>query len=520
MLGEAITRRLTRRSFLAGLGATTALPILAACQPQVVERIVEKPVIQKETVVVERVVEKEKLVEKPIEVEKEVTRVVEKVVEVETEKIVEKVVEKPVQVVEERVVVATPLPPEPVTLVVLYPGNLEAPENAPIKQVYDDFAATNSYISWDVRSLPGGSDWDRLARTSIAAGEPVDMVSINGQFLRAWVRDNLVLELSTFADLRDVLNRAGHIAFRNLLMPEPGREYMVTGAVTGGTAVCVWYYNSLLYDKAGVAIPETTGDLIESVPAFKDLGAAPWVHPAGDPWWNPLLVMWIQPMVVDNKPIVFTEDTQRGKVPYDSPEWIETFRILQELHTTEVLLKGSSALHYNDSNNLFMTGKSATSYNGSWSLGAYADPPADAEFELHITGLPLAAGAPFAQPLIVCGSYAVPAFSKHTDEVFKFFHYITDPEIDERVTQAMQRPSPRLESNTVITNPLQPEIQPWYKNGIVPLDWLWEPEITTEVQNNVQTLLKGEISPEDVSRALRAKHEQLVRENRSYFEQT
>ena len=36
----------------------------------------------------------------------------------------------------------------------------------------------------------------------------------------------------------------------------------------------------------------------------------------------------------------------------------------------------------------------------------------------------------------------------------------------------------------------------------------------------MQTLLKGEISPEDVSRALRAKHEQLVRENRSYFEQT
>ena len=50
--------RLTRRSVLAGLGAISALPFLAACQPQVVEKIVEKPVEKVVTQVVERVVEK------------------------------------------------------------------------------------------------------------------------------------------------------------------------------------------------------------------------------------------------------------------------------------------------------------------------------------------------------------------------------------------------------------------------------------------------------------------------------
>jgi ABC-type glycerol-3-phosphate transport system substrate-binding protein len=54
-----MTRGLTRRTFLAGLGATAALPLLAACQPEVVE--VEKEVVV--TQIVEKVVEVEKMME-------------------------------------------------------------------------------------------------------------------------------------------------------------------------------------------------------------------------------------------------------------------------------------------------------------------------------------------------------------------------------------------------------------------------------------------------------------------------
>jgi ABC-type glycerol-3-phosphate transport system substrate-binding protein len=62
---KAFSSRLSRRTFLAGLGATAALPILAACQPEIVE--------------VEKIVEKEvtRIVEKPVEIEKEVIREVE-----------------------------------------------------------------------------------------------------------------------------------------------------------------------------------------------------------------------------------------------------------------------------------------------------------------------------------------------------------------------------------------------------------------------------------------------------------
>ena len=72
-----MSRRFTRRSILAGLGAIAALPILAACQPQIIE--VEKVQVVERDVLVERVVTQ--IIEK--EIEKVITVEVEKAVQVD-----------------------------------------------------------------------------------------------------------------------------------------------------------------------------------------------------------------------------------------------------------------------------------------------------------------------------------------------------------------------------------------------------------------------------------------------------
>ncbi len=90
--GASLKRRFTRRSVLAALGATAALPVLAACQPQVVE--VERVQVVEKEVPIERVVTQ--IVEK--EVERVVTVKVDNPVIVEKEVVVEREVEKEVVV--------------------------------------------------------------------------------------------------------------------------------------------------------------------------------------------------------------------------------------------------------------------------------------------------------------------------------------------------------------------------------------------------------------------------------------
>jgi len=51
----------------------------------------------------------------------------------------------------------------------------------------------------------------------------------------------------------------------------------------------------------------------------------------------------------------------------------------------------------------------------------------------------------------------------------------------------------------------------------VPLDWLWEPEVTTEIQNQVQALVKGDAQPRAAADAVQAKADALRREGRSYY---
>jgi hypothetical protein len=41
-----------------------------------------------------------------------------------------------------------------------------------------------------MRALPSDIQRDRVARPTVSAGEPVDLLNINGLFIRAWVRDN------------------------------------------------------------------------------------------------------------------------------------------------------------------------------------------------------------------------------------------------------------------------------------------------------------------------------------------
>ena len=95
--------------------------------------------------------------------------------------------------------------------------------------------------------------------------------------------------------------------------------------------------------------------------------------------------------------------------------------------------------------------------------------------------------------------------------------YASNPVVDSQLAEKLQAFSPMPASNSGITDPIAREIAPWFKDGIAPLNWFWEPEITTEIENQVQALVKGEAQPKAAADAVQAKADQLRREGRSYF---
>ena len=238
-----------------------------------------------------------------------------------------------------------------------------------LKKVYDDFTGLHPGVEWDIRALPGlGPEFDRLARAALESGEPVGLILLDGLFVRAWTRDGLLADLGADPRMADVLARVPERFHLAGLGQASARAFPL--ALSRGVQTTGMYYNKALLDQAGLEPPKTIADLKAMVKPLAALGAAPLVHCSGDASFNPLLVMWVLPMIAERggDPMEFVERTIKGEVGYDSPDWIEAFQTIADLRTSGVLLEGSGATDYATMQLLFLQGKAAMTYNGTWML--------------------------------------------------------------------------------------------------------------------------------------------------------
>jgi ABC-type glycerol-3-phosphate transport system substrate-binding protein len=390
----------------------------------------------------------------------------------------------------------------------------------PLRKVFDDFAALHPGVEWDVRPIPGGGpEWDRLARALLASGEPVDLSMIDGQQLRSWVRDGLLADLSADPRLTDVLARVP--AKFQIGGPGETATRAFALAMTRGTHTTGLYYDKALLDEAGVAVPATIADLEAMVKPLARLGAAPLVHCSGDVFFNQILLTWVLPQIVERSggdAHEFADQTVRGEHRYDDPEWIAAFTTIGELRTSGVLLDGSGATDYLAMQQLFLQGKAAATFQGSWMLAAIQAGTPTRPFELHIAPPPLVDGATRPRPILSWAGYALPAnVARSREAVYAFLDYASRPEVDREVTAGTQDYSPMAASNDAISDPVAREFLPLFDDAISPIDWLWEPEITAEIDSQVQALVKGTTDAAAAGRAVQGVADDLRSSGRSYY---
>jgi arabinogalactan oligomer/maltooligosaccharide transport system substrate-binding protein len=404
------------------------------------------------------------------------------------------------------------------SITVLSEGGDPSSEPA-LKKVYDAFKAQNPAVEWDIRAIPGlGPDWDRLARASLESGEPVGLVMIDGLFVRAWTRDGLLADLGADPGLAEVLARVPPRFHLGGLGEATTRAFPL--ALSRGVQTTGLYYNKALLDRAGLEPPRTIADLKAMVKPLAAVGAAPLVHCAGDAPFNPLLVMWLLPMIAERAgdPLAFVESTIKGEVGYDSPEWIEAFQAIADLGSSGVLLDGSGATDYATMQLLFLQGKAAMTYNGTWLLAPLQAGTPTVPFDLHVAPLPLVDATSKAHSILTWGGFALPAKAAASrDSVHAFLEYASRRVVDEAVVEGLQSYSPIAASNVGIHDPVAREFLPMFEDAITSLNWLWEPEIDVEISDQVQALVKGDTDPASVGKAIQAVALGLRSSGRSYY---
>ena len=404
----------------------------------------------------------------------------------------------------------------PITVIV---GGGDPTAEPGLKQVYDDFKASNPGIEWDIRALTGGGpEWDRLARATLTSGDPVGLVMIDGQQVRGWIRDGLLADLGADPRMAAVLARVpDRFHFGG---PGEATTRAFPLAVTRGVHTTGIYYNKALLDRASLAPPKTIQDLKAMVEPLAALGVAPLVHCSGDVFFNQILLTWVLPMIAGRTrdPLAFAESTVRGDIAYDSAEWLEAFETIAGLRSSGVLLDGSGATDYAAMQQLLLQGRAAMTFNGSWLLPQLQAGSPSVPFDLHVAPPPLVDGASRARPILSWAGIALPAAAAaNRDAVYAFLDYASQPSVDRSIVEGLQVYSPIAASNDAITNAVAKEFLPMFENAITPLDWLWEPEITAEIDSQVQALVKGDTDARSAAQAVEAVAKDLRSTGRSYY---
>ena len=388
-----------------------------------------------------------------------------------------------------------------------------------LMQVYDDFKARHPAIEWDIRALPGGGpEWDRLARATVTSGEPVGLVMIDGQQVRGWVRDGLLADLSADPGMAAILARVPDRFHLSGPGEDATRAFPL--ALTGGVHTTGIYYNKALLDRASLQPPRSIADLKAMVQPLAALGVAPLVHCSGDVFFNQILMTWVLPMIAERTrdPLEFAESTVRGDVAYDSAEWLEAFATIADLRSSGVLLEGSGATDYAAMQQLLLQGKAAMTFNGSWLLPQLQAGSPSVPFDLHVAPPPLVDGASRARPILSWGGIAMPAMAAASrDSVYAFLDDASQPDVDRSIVEGLQVYSPIAASNAAITDDVAQEFLPMFADAITPLDWLWEPEITAEIDSQVQGLVKGQADPRSAGQSVEAVARELHATGRSYY---
>ena len=195
-------------------------------------------------------------------------------------------------------------------------------------------------------------------------------------------------------------------------------------------------------------------------------------------------------------PLAFAESTVRGDIAYDSAEWLEAFETIAGLRSSGVLLEGSGATDYAAMQQLLLQGKAAMTFNGSWLLPQLQAGSPSVPFDLHVAPPPLVDGASRARPILSWAGIALPATAAAT--ATPCMRSSTTPasrSVDRSIVEGLQVYSPIAASNDAITNAVAKEFLPMFEDAITPLDWLWEPEITAEIDSQVQAPREGRHRP-------------------------
>jgi raffinose/stachyose/melibiose transport system substrate-binding protein len=260
---------------------------------------------------------------------------------------------------------------------VLTMGSWRADDVAQMNNLLAEYKKLNPNVTINFRPT-NPADYNATLRLQLDSGTGPDLM-----YARSYAAGQELFTAGFFTDATNIPGLMSNFTEVNLApwqMPD-GKMFAVPfAAVSHGI-----YYNKTIFAKEGLAIPTTWEDFIKLCDALKAKGYTPLANGVADEWDAlECLFLGMLPNFVGGA--AERVQYESGAKKLNDANFVAAFTAAGQLG--QYLPNGFEAVTYNDSQVLFNSQQAVMFFDGSWTMGVYAD----AAFDWGVFAVPAPAG--------------------------------------------------------------------------------------------------------------------------------
>ena len=233
-----------------------------------------------------------------------------------------------------------------------------------LQEITDDYNSQGGNIKLVIDSNADRSSYDQKLRTMIAGGQMPDMFDLDATpYAEELGEQGMLTDMDAFLD--EIGEKDSYIPLAlNYGRTSDGKLY--TLPLEFSTEM-IWY-NTDMFEKAGIEAPETLDDLLADCKALQEKGYTPFGIGGGDGW--PLLrLLATYPFRMTGNE--FLNQLASGKAKMTDPAGVAASEFMAQIG--QYFQPGFSTTDVATGLNLFLSGKTAMYPTGTWELNYFTD---------------------------------------------------------------------------------------------------------------------------------------------------
>jgi raffinose/stachyose/melibiose transport system substrate-binding protein len=272
------------------------------------------------------------------------------------------------------------------------------------------------------------------------------------------------------------------------------------------------YYNKDLFAKAGITeFPNDWPSFLAASDKLLQAGITPLAMGDKDSWVPQFPMYQITPSVVYADDMKFDDKLYTGETKFTDPKWIQAIEKYKTLYDKGYVMKGSLGMAVAQAQQLFNDGKVAMTITGTWDYTTLMK-KGQVEFERGFMPLPSnEPGKPLLLSTAASVGYAVNANTKHYDQVMQVLNYWFDG--SSPLFQAWNASQGGMPAYKGVEYKMA-EFQDFYKlfqsnQSVYFNNQAWPNGVGEEMSSQLQNLISGNATAQDVTKAMQAKFDEL-----------